>query len=222
MKWIIEKTENDSHIVKQISYVVNPTAPSTYKLTWNWPKDFDYVYVHTSINEPKELESEKECNLASVYSKDEYKRSQGFQNAVDLGPGNKHIIQVYPVRASDDAMQIYVTPYREDLSVLINSKKAKIQAAVTEKRKFFSKRKKVTITLYSNEMDIDKRALCYVKKANSRPVDKTDGYYFPLLRTVRKGQKASFNITVSKNDLVNVFLSDTEVYGDLIQLEKQF
>jgi hypothetical protein len=220
MKWMIEKAETAEQTVKQLSFVVDPTSPNTYKLTWNWPKGYDYVYVHTSINEPTELSNEQECNLSYVVSKDEYKRSQGCLNVVELGRGQKHIIQVYPVVAVEDEMRIIVKPFDENQSVTILSKKAKIQATITEKKRFFCKKKKVKLTLYSNETDIDKDAICYVKKINGRPADKKDGYYFPILRNVRKGHKEEFTITINKNDNIRVFLSDVEKYGDTIEIVK--
>ncbi|MCR8644713.1 hypothetical protein NV379_18830 [Paenibacillus sp. N1-5-1-14] len=183
-------------------------------LTWQWPKDVDYVYIY-SFNESQELRAEQlGSGQLKLFTREEYKASNGYRERIDyIG---MHGYRIFPCVRRDGQLSV-LTQEDEHNRIRVNGGRAKIRYSIQYGNKLFRKFKTVRIQIFC-EIQVPQEVLCYVKKTGSNPTNFEDGYAYPFMGDFQVGRSVLPEIEIGKDEYIRLFFAEGKRYGELYEL----
>lgn len=208
MQW--EALSDPYRITKAVSQV----QEGEVILTWQWPKDIDYVYVYSFTEGEELLPAQLDPRQLKLFTREEYKTKAGYREKVDYIGVRGY--RIYPcLRQSGGLTALRQTD--DDNRVRVNGGRAKIRWSVKYGSKLFSKYKTARIQLFC-EIPVPQDTLCYVKKEGGSPAGKDDGIAYPFMGDFSVGRTVLPEIEIGKHDVIRVFLADSERDRELFEL----
>ncbi|UUZ96037.1 hypothetical protein LJK87_17705 [Paenibacillus sp. P25] len=208
MQW---KAPEERHRIRQAA---SRLADGECVVTWQWPADIQYVYIHSfGGGEEARPEAIDERRL-KLYTREEYKVRGGYRSPADF-IGARYF-RIYPC-VMEGVQLITLSQTGEDNLARVSGGRAKIRYAIQYGLPWFGKYKSVRIRLFC-EIPVPKEALCYVKKQGAVPLNPEDGTLYPLLRDLPAGRTELPEIQVGRQDQVRLFLTDGKRYGDQFEV----
>ncbi|WP_333858967.1 hypothetical protein [Clostridium sp.] len=191
-----------------------------FTIRWSWPENIDLVYiVKTKVQGNLSLQDISENN-AKLYTREEYREFNGyFQSVQGI---SQYTYYIFPAVEKENEI-LLLSQQNEKNKVFINTGKPEIYYEIKQLkpfRNFFSKEKVLRIIIDS-EVDLNKDVLCYVKKANSYPLNREDGIAFDFIDNISAGKNVMPEIRVRKNEYVKVFIKDINKYGSAYTLKER-
>lgn len=191
-------------------------------LTWEWPKDVQYVYLASYRPEEEPAGRPDEAWLArrtlKLVTREEYKMKAGYRDRVDF-IGMK-LYRLFPCTRTEDG-EIRAYMQWDDRNVVrISGGKAAIRYKVAYGKGWFQKLKPVVLELFC-EIPVPEEALCYVKKKGSEPVHRDDGIVYRFNRGFEAGRNRLPEIQIAKDEYVRIFFTDGQAYGTMYDLMKE-
>ena len=183
-------------------------------LSWQWPKDIEFVYIVKAI-EGQELSFGEESSLPmKFYTREEYKSHAGYKDYIhSIG---KIVYKIYPALRENGNM-IILNQDNQKNEITIKAQKAKIYYSIHYKKGWFNQQKQVKININS-EIFVPRETLCYVKKKGSNPTSCDDGSIYPFANDFEPGRTYLPEIQVNKDDYIRIFFTNGKQYGDLYEL----
>ncbi|MEO3945662.1 hypothetical protein [Gorillibacterium sp. CAU 1737] len=183
------------------------------RLTWNWPKGLQFVYVY-GFAPSGEADSWSSTLPAreqlKLYTREEYKANGGYR--LHLDRFGLYAFRIYPAVREEGTIRTF--PQQEEGNeALFSMGKARIQVAVKYRGTLFSKTRIARMTVTSDVV-VPKEALCYVKKTGSLPLHSQDGVAYPLLEDLEPGVNTLPDIEIGKEDWIRLFFTDGKRYGE--------
>lgn len=186
-------------------------------LTWEWPKDIQYVYIYAfKLGEELPYEQLSPRNF-KLLTREEYKTTIGFRERSEhIGVIMYRIIPC--VRENGEIKPL--KQFDEHNVIRIAGSRAQIRYKVSYGRGWFQKRKPVTLELFC-EIPVPRNVLCYVKKQGEEPFGREDGVVYPLLREFTSGRQMLPGFEIGKDEFVRLFLTDGKMYGEFFELIRE-
>ncbi|MFD1218808.1 hypothetical protein [Paenibacillus vulneris] len=179
-------------------------------LTWQWPKDVDYVYIYSFPDGAEEAPEVLTPKQLKLFTREEYKAKAGYRERVDYIGLRGY--RIFPCLRSDGSLTLL--RQTDDANVArMNGGRAKIRCSVKYGSKLFSKYKSARIELFC-EIAVPQEALCYVKKEGAVPAHKDDGIAYPFMDDFPVGRTALPQVEIGKNDYIKVFFTDSKRYSE--------
>jgi hypothetical protein len=183
-------------------------------LTWQWPKDLEYVCIRSYRDPMDGSLPELDPRTFKLYTREEYKVNSGYRARVNyIG---LQYYRIYPCMMRDGVLTV-LRQANDNNFVQISGGKANIRFSIKYSNRLFSKMKRVDIRLFC-EMPVDREALCYVKKQEGYPTSVSDGVVYPFNRDFSAGPNILPPIEINKNEFVKLFFTDGKRYGSVYEL----
>ncbi|MEK8129921.1 hypothetical protein WMW72_18625 [Paenibacillus filicis] len=199
---------------QRITKAASRLADGECLVTWHWPGDIQYVYIHSFGAGGEEAAATPDELRMKLYTREEYKVRGGYRLPADF-IGVRYF-RIYPCRME----QGQLTAFRQldaDNLARVSGGRAKIRYSIQYGFGWFGKHRPVQISLYC-EIPVPKEALCYVKKQGGVPLHPDDGTRYPLLRDLQAGRSELPEIQIGRAEQVRLFLTDGRVYGDQFEV----
>ncbi|SDD59277.1 hypothetical protein SAMN02799630_03808 [Paenibacillus sp. UNCCL117] len=204
-------TPDDRHRITKAS---SRLAEGECLVTWHWPADIPYVYIHSFGPGGEEAGREPDEKGMKLYTREEYKVRGGYRLPADFI--GSRFFRIYACRMEQGELLAYRQSDADNLA-RVSGGRAKIRYSIQYGLGWFGKHRSVHIRLHC-EIPVPKEALCYVKKHGSVPLHPDDGTRYPLLRDLPAGRSEMPEIQVGRSEHVRVFLSDGRSYGDQFEV----
>lgn len=185
-------------------------------LSFKWPNELENLYIYK-----KSLLKEEEINWDKPYrkyTKSEYARFGGFvdqnlESAISL-----YILCPY----IQDSFESYIVRYEDHCNeVEVIAKKIEVRYQINEKKKLFSNRKIVQMSIFC-ETELPKDYLCYVKKRGSIPIGIEDGTCFRFISDFEAGDNVLSEIEVDKDEYVRIYLTEDVPFKEGYRVVKTY
>jgi hypothetical protein len=199
----LEKKVVDYDVIKDITWCIECDK---VVLRWFWPFQIKSVYIVKSRRAEDLNFDNVNFNNSRIYTRDEYKSRESYQQPTGIG---EFLYGIFPV-IEEDGQNVLIDQKSGANRVCVSERKIDILYNVIERRKLFSSFKEVTIA-FSTSIMLDRSTLCYVKKKDCLPCTIDDGLRYNFSRNISNTSDRFTNITVKKNEFVDVFLT-TEDY----------
>lgn len=181
-------------------------------LTWQWPRNIQYVYIAKVIEQ--EADIERSGRPLKLYTREEYKANAGYKDSVtSIG---KIVYKVYPAIRKDGQM-IVLDQQNQLNEVSPKTQKGKIFYSITYKKNWFSQQKTVRIKVRT-EISLPKETLSYVKKTGSSPLNIDDGSVYSFVHDFDQGLSLLPDIQINKQDYIGLFFTNGKKDGEHYEL----
>ncbi|ULL18872.1 hypothetical protein DVH26_33215 [Paenibacillus sp. H1-7] len=200
----------------RITKVVSQRQDGECILTWQWPKDVEYVYIYSfeagTERHPEDLSPQQ----LKLFTREEYKSKSGYRDKVDYIGLRGY--RIFPCVRRDGRLVLLMQADESNL-VLMNGGRARIVYSLKYGSKLFSKFKTARIQLFC-EIAVPQDALCYVKKEGANPSNKDDGIAYPFMSDFPVGRSVLQEIEIGRNDFIRIFFTDKK-YSELFSLSME-
>ncbi|TXK83794.1 hypothetical protein [Paenibacillus sp. N3.4] len=183
-------------------------------LTWQWPKDVDYVYMYSFDYGAEQSPQLLDSHQLKLFTREEYKAKGGYRERV--GYIGAHGYRIFPCIRLNGALTAYQQTDADNI-IRVSGGRAQIRCSIKYGSKLFSKYKTARIQLFS-EIAVPKEALCYVKKEGAIPVNKDDGIVYPFMNDFSIGRCVLPEIQIGKKDYLRLFFTDNRQFGEQYEL----
>lgn len=184
-------------------------------LNFKWPNSLEHICVYKkSILKSDEIDETKPYRK---YTKEEYVKFGGFIDYV-TEVGLIHYIICPHILEGDKAYVIW--SHNEENSIDISTGKIEIRYTIKEKKKLFSSRKTIQMTLFC-DTEIPRELICYTKKRGEIPLNNQDGSRFQFVQDFNAGQNILPEIEVDKEEYIRIYLADNIAHQELYWIYKQ-
>jgi len=196
-----EPISSPNHEIKDVKKTLQD---SEVHLSWFWPKEIDFVYIYkTSADSVKPISEIDEREL-KLYTREEYKVSQGYVGRLDtIG---RTAYRILPCQKREGKLIVFKQENEKNL-IYITGSRAKIYFSIAYKNKLFQSRKKVKMAIMT-ELPLEKELLVYVKKSGSVPISLEDGTVYPFVRDFPTGKTVPPEIEIDKNEFIRIFFNN--------------
>lgn len=209
---IREPIDATEQITEMKSFVKEPNLVIKCK----WPRGIDVLCMFkTNYQVNKTLEELIKMQKPRIFTKEEYLNYDGILFRID--EINLYRYYAYPCEKQDSELTV-INQNNADNVLVSATGKANIRFKVIEKKKPFSNRKKLTISI-TTDTYVPRKILCYIKKRGGVPESINDGTKFNFLEDFEPGKTDTAAIDVAKDEYVKVFLSEGKVYGEIYDLK---
>ncbi len=209
MKWVEES--NPAHFIRDVGFHIQEEQ---CVITWHWPAEIPFVYVHKSLPEQAfDLAQLSDTHLR-LYTREEYKALGGYRETIE-GIG-RYAYRIFP-GTLDNGAPVMLIQGNQDNVIVVNTGKTKIYYSIKQKKQLFGKYKSVQIHIFT-ELALPKDVLCYVKKEGAAPMRKEDGTQYAFINDFAPGRNILPEIEVKKNDYIRIFFTDGRKYGEIYEL----
>ena len=187
-------------------------------LTWDWPGNLRYVFVHGSAPGATaslgEQNGRPEPQGMKLYTREEYKANGGYRERSDRIGFYRYT--VYPCIRQEGRLLVY-HQNDGDNEVTFSLGKAMIRCSIEYGGGWLGKRRTARMTV-TTEVPVPKEALCYVIKTGSSPFSVEDGVRYPMLFDLIPGRNRMPDIEINRNEYVKLFFTDGKAYGGTFDL----
>lgn len=181
-------------------------------LTWQWPRNIQYVYIAKVIEQEADIErSERPLKL---YTREEYKANAGYKDS--MSSIGKIVYKVYPAIRKEGQM-IILDQQNQLNEVSAKTQKGRIFYSITYKNNWFSQQKTVRIKVRT-EISLPKETLSYVKKTGSSPLNIEDGSVYSFVHDFNQGLTLLPDIQINKQDYIGLFFTNGKKDGEHYEL----
>lgn len=185
-------------------------------LSFKWPNELENLYIYK-----KSLLKEEEINWDKPYrkyTKSEYARFGGFVDQSLESAISLYILCPY----IQDSFESYIVRYEDHCNeVEVIAKKIEVRYQINEKKKLFSNRKVVQMSIFC-ETELPKSYLCYVKKRGSIPIGIEDGTCFRFISDFEAGDNVLSEIEVDKDEYVRIYLTEDVPFKEGYRVVKTY
>ncbi|WP_159886968.1 hypothetical protein [Paenibacillus puerhi] len=198
----------------RITKAASRLAEGDCLVTWQWPADIQYVYIHSFGAGGEEGMREPDEQRMKLYTREEYKVRGGYRLPADFIGARYFRIYACVMK------QGQLTALRQsdaDNLARVSGGRAKIRYGIQYGLGWFGRHRSARIRLHC-EIPVPKEALCYVKKQGAVPLHPDDGTRYPLLRDLPAGRSELPEIQVGRSEQLRIFLSDGKIFGDQFEV----
>lgn len=181
-------------------------------LTWQWPRNIQYVYIAKVIE--KEADIERSERPLKLYTREEYKANAGYKDS--MSSIGKIVYKVYPAIRKEGQM-IILDQQNQLNEVSAKTQKGRIFYSITYKNNWFSQQKTVRIKVRT-EISLPKETLSYVKKTGSSPLNIEDGSVYSFVHDFNQGLTLLPDIQINKQDYIGLFFTNGKKDGEHYEL----
>ncbi|MEN6313234.1 MAG: hypothetical protein ABFD25_03180 [Clostridiaceae bacterium] len=216
----MEYREKDSETeqIRDISFCING-EDITFK--WKWPEGIDYAYVYKTNGIRPVLYEEVTGENARLYTKEEYKKRNGYHEKVktiDL-----FTYAIFP-GAYEGGKKLLIVQDGKNNQIVVATGKTNIYYSIVTRRnmisRLFSKRKVIQLKI-KTDVPVSREALCYVVKSGSYPTNRDDGRFFPFPQDFPPGNNALPEIEIKDNEFIRIFLTDSVKFSEIFNLVRE-
>lgn len=200
---LLKKKIIDKEIIKGMKYNIEKNK---VVFRWFWPFELESVYVHKVLKAEELNVDYLDIDVSRIYTREEYKTRECYiEKTAGVG---EFTYAIYPIAVEEDE-KILLDQTNHQNKLLVCEGKIDVFYDINEKKNFFSSKKEITISINSRTA-LDKNILCYVKNIGCPPSHINDGVRFNLSRNIYCGSDRLTNITIGKNEFIEVFITNED------------
>lgn len=183
-------------------------------LTFKWPNELEQIYIYKqSMLCEETIDWEKPYRK---YTKNEYASFNGFIDKREGEAMCRYVLCPY-IQNQEEA---YIVQFEDKCNeVEIITQKIEVRYQINEKKKLFSSRKTIQMSVFC-ETKLPRDYLCYVKKKGTIPTGIKDGTCFQFISDFEPGDNVFSEIEVDKDEYVRIYLSDDVPFKEAYRVLK--
>jgi len=183
------------------------------KITFKWANGVEQVYIYKTRAEEPAFDIESTQQKPIIYTLNEYKTFRGYVE--EINEAGQFTYYFFPFTRQNGVETIFIQPHN---AVRVDAGRVTIFYNITEKKKIFSNKKIISLTVKADAA-VDKNILCYVIKQSGYPQNKDDGVMYKFMDDFSPGINTLPQIIINTDEFINIFLTHPELHQNFYELK---